>query len=104
MMQLSFVESNYALVSEVDVLVVGGGTAGAVAGIASARESVTTMIVEQSGFLGGTQTGALVTPMMPNQIDGKPLNRGLDWEINSRLVELSESGTWSDGNRGWFNP
>lgn len=97
-------KSSLPIVREVDVLVVGGGTAGAAAGIGSAREGAKTLIIEQFGFLGGTQTGALVTPMMPNQIDSKPLNRGLDWEINSRMIDLAESGKWSDGNRGWFNP
>ncbi|PIU45508.1 MAG: hypothetical protein COS95_03405 [Ignavibacteriales bacterium CG07_land_8_20_14_0_80_59_12] len=93
-----------AAAREVDILVVGGGTAGAVAGVAAAREGMKTLIVEQFGFLGGTQTGALVTPMMPNQIEGKPLNRGLDYEVNSRLISFHESGVWRDGNRGWFNP
>jgi len=63
-----------------------------------------TLVVEQMGFLGGTQTGALVTPMMPNPIDGKPLNGGIDMEINLRMNAMRESGVWKDGNRGWFNP
>ena len=88
----------------VDVLVVGGGTAGAVAGIAAAREHVSALVVEQFGWLGGTQTGALVTPMMPNHIDGVPLNAGIDAEICDRLIALRQSGVWRDGNRGWFNP
>lgn len=89
---------------EVECLVVGGGTAGAVAGIAAARQGLRTLVVEQLGFLGGTQTGALVTPMMPNQVGGRPLNGGIDAEINARLNALRESGVWHDGNRGWFNP
>jgi hypothetical protein len=89
---------------EVDVLVVGGGTAGAVAGIAAAREGVSTLVIEQFGWLGGSQTGALVTPMMPNHLDGLPLNAGLDAEINDRLIADRDSGVWHDGNRGWFNP
>ncbi len=88
----------------VDILVVGGGTAGTVAGIAAGREGAATLIVEQLGYLGGAQTGALVTPMMPNQIRGVPLNAGIDAEINDRLNALGESGVWQDGNRGWFNP
>lgn len=92
------------LLREVDILVVGGGTAGAVAGIAAAREGMQTLLVEQLGFLGGTQTGALVTPMMPNQVQGKPLNAGLDLEINRWLNAIHESGVWKDGNPGWFNP
>lgn len=63
-----------------------------------------TLVVEQLGFLGGTQTGALVTPMMPNQIDGISLNAGIDAEINRRMNEMHESGVWKDGNCGWFNP
>jgi hypothetical protein len=105
MLTLDHVETQSIPVErEVDLLVVGGGTAGAVAGIAGGRTGKTTLIIEQFGFLGGTQTGALVTPMMPNQIDGQPLNGGIDYEINSRLIERSQSGVWRDGNRGWFNP
>lgn len=92
------------IIAEVDILVTGGGTAGAVAAIAGGRTGKTTMVVEQNGYLGGTQTGALVTPMMPNQIDKIPLNGGIDAEINARLNAMNESGVWKDGNRGWFNP
>lgn len=92
------------LLRDVDVLVVGGGTAGAVAGIAAAREGAATLVVEQFGWLGGSQTGALVTPMMPNHVDGAPLNAGIDAEICDRLIALRQSGVWRDGNRGWFNP
>ncbi len=90
--------------AEVDILVVGGGTAGAVAGIAAGRTGYRTLVVEQLGYLGGTQTGALVTPMMPNQVEQVPLNGGIDGEINHRLNQMQESGVWRDGNRGWFNP
>lgn len=90
--------------AKVDILVVGGGTAGAVAGIAAGRTGYRTLVVEQLGALGGTQTGALVTPMMPNQVEQVPLNGGIDGEINQRLNDLQESGVWQDGNRGWFNP
>ncbi|MCS7225786.1 MAG: FAD-dependent oxidoreductase [Gloeomargarita sp. SKYB31] len=92
------------VVAAADILIVGGGTAGAVAGIAAGRTGYRTLVVEQLGYLGGTQTGALVTPMMPNQLQGTPLNGGIDAEINQRLNDLVESGVWRDGNRGWFNP
>jgi len=91
------------VIRDVDVAVVGGGTAGAVAAIAAAREGMTTILVEQFGFLGGTQAGAMVTPMMPNQINKIPLNNGINAEINERLRRTRDSGTFSDGNPGWFN-
>jgi len=92
------------IIRDVDIVVVGGGTAGSVAAIAAGREAMKTMLVEQLGFLGGTQSAALVTPQMPNQIDKKPLNLGIDAEINARLAETRDSGVFSDGNPGWFNP
>ncbi len=42
---------------EFDVVVSGGGTAGAVAAIASAREGAKTAVVEHSTCLGGIGTG-----------------------------------------------
>ena len=39
---------------EYDVIVVGGGTAGALAAIAAARQGVKTLVVERFGHLGGT--------------------------------------------------
>ncbi len=88
----------------VDLLVVGGGTAGAIAAIAGGREGLSTLVVEPQAFLGGTQTGALVTPMMPNQIDGVPLNGGIDAEVNAAMRDDGHSGRFKDGNEGWFDP
>ena len=83
-----------------DCIVVGGGTAGACAGITAARHGLKTLIVESFGFLGGTQTAALVTPMMATLIsDADKANiSGLNNEI---ITALEQSG---DGNGAWFNP
>jgi hypothetical protein len=88
------------IADEVDVLVVGGGTAGAVAAIAAGRMKVKTLIIEQFGFLGGSQTGALVTPMMHNQVNGIQLNPGIGMEIMERLHLTGDTG---GDNLGWFN-
>jgi len=45
------------IVSETDVLVAGGGTAGTVAAIAAARNGAQVLLVERRGFLGGMMTG-----------------------------------------------
>jgi len=87
-----------------DVIVVGGGTAGAVAGIASARMGARTLVVEAFGFLGGTATGAFVTPLMRNVSGGVALNQGLTEEIKARLRERGDGATSPDGNDNWFNP
>jgi glycine/D-amino acid oxidase-like deaminating enzyme len=45
---------------EVDVLVVGGGTAGCSAAVAAARLGAKVLLIERYGFLGGTATAAMV--------------------------------------------
>lgn len=83
-----------------DCIVVGGGTAGACAGISAARQGLKTLIVEYFGFLGGTQTGGLVTPLMSTLISDpvKDNISGLNNEIKQRMEATGNS-------KGvWFNP
>ena len=47
-----------------DAVVMGGGSAGASAGITCAKAGLSTLIVEKSLCLGGTSVNALVCPMM----------------------------------------
>ena len=97
------------VIKEVDVLIVGGGTAGSVATIASARQGVKTLVVESFGFLGGSVSAGLVTPMMQNHINEEPLNKGIGEEINERLLKEECSGriyaspTKADVSY-WINP
>lgn len=49
-----------AVMRELDVLVVGGGTSGCAAAVASARRGLKTALIDRYGFLGGTATAAMV--------------------------------------------
>ena len=71
-----------------DVIVVGGGPAGICAAIASARQGVKTLLVEQNGFCGGMATAGLVGPFMTcyDSKGEKMIIKGLFEEIVDRLV------------------
>lgn len=79
--------------NEYDVIVVGGGFAGAAAAIAAARQGCSTLLVEQSGSLGGAAVNCLVNPFMPYSTavieDGKKkrlnLSQGIFEEICKNL-------------------
>jgi len=74
--------------NEVDVLVVGGGTAGVVAAIQAARAGARTLIVERGTQLGGTTTtGGVAWPGLFNAW-GKQIIAGIGWELVKESVEL----------------
>ncbi len=70
------------VVREVDVLVVGGGTAGVPAALAAARLGARTMLVEKFNSFGGAITWGLTITLPPYPIVGTILN-----EILRRLHE-----------------
>ena len=76
--------------ADTDVLVCGGGCAGAVAALAAAREGVGVVLVEQHGFLGGANTAAQVNGVGGWQydLDGQPLVRGLPLEAMERIARI----------------
>ena len=53
-----------------DVIIAGGGTAGAVAAISAGRAGLNTLVIEPLTALGGTQTFGLVTPLMEPRVPG----------------------------------
>jgi NADPH-dependent 2,4-dienoyl-CoA reductase/sulfur reductase-like enzyme len=70
-----------AVLYDVDVVVVGGGTAGSVAAIAAARTGASTVLIERFGSLGGVPTvgkcfhigNAFLDDQMRQIIDGIPV-------------------------------
>lgn len=68
-----------------DVVVIGGGPAGAVAAIASARNGARTILIEQNGYLGGMLTMAGTGPQMSFHTGKKQVVFGIPDEIVQRL-------------------
>ncbi|HBG47999.1 MAG TPA: FAD-binding dehydrogenase, partial [Cyanobacteria bacterium UBA9971] len=65
-----------------DLIVAGGGTSAVAAAISAARHSCKVLVIEKNSFLGGTATGALVTPMMKNITQsGEALTTGIISEV-----------------------
>ncbi|MBT3297096.1 MAG: FAD-dependent oxidoreductase [Verrucomicrobia bacterium] len=83
------------ITNEVDVLVVGGGTAGTIAAIQAGRSGARTLLVERGPQLGGTTTTGGVA--FPGLFDawGKQVIAGIGWELVKESVEL-DGGTLPD--------
>ena len=99
-------QSDEIITNEVDVLVVGGGTAGTIAAIQAARAGAKTLLVERGTQLGGTTTTGGVA--FPGLFDawGKQIIAGIGWELVKESVEL-DGGTLPDFSkvpkRHWMN-
>lgn len=89
------------LSARADIVVCGGGTAGAFAAIAAAEQGAKVLLIEQFGSLGGSATNGLVLPIMKTHIEGEPGNSYL----TARLYErLSAKGAASGSNGRHFDP
>ncbi|MCH8275889.1 MAG: FAD-dependent oxidoreductase, partial [Armatimonadetes bacterium] len=86
-----------------DVIVCGGGTAGAAAAIKSARLGAKTLVIEQLSALGGTQAMGWVTPMMPNYLGDEHLSGGLNLEVMEEHARLSPGSDFPKA-QVWYNP
>lgn len=77
----------------IDVAIIGGGTAGTVAAIAAARLGMDVLIVERQGSLGGVATTGLMASIANKFYDShfSKIMGGIPFEVMERLVE--EGGT-----------
>lgn len=85
------VEADVPEVTEtVDVLVVGGGTAGTIAAIQAGRAGASVLLVERNSQLGGTMTTGGVA--FPGLFDawGRQIIAGIGWELVKESVELDQ--------------
>lgn len=82
------------VLTETDVLVVGGGPAGIAAAVASAREGVKTLLVERYGFLGGNITQAMVESIAWYRHEGTVEAGGIGAEFEREAEEVG--GTRDD--------
>ena len=76
------------VVGEYDTVVCGGGPAGFVAAIASARCGAKTALIEQYGFAGGMATTGFVTPLSVFTYNNSKVIGGIPWEFIERLQEM----------------
>lgn len=87
------------VIGSYDVVVCGGGPSGFVAAIAAARNGARTALIEQYGYLGGTATAGLVTPMDNFKKNGKQIIGGIPWEFVQRLVSGNAANdTYENGS------
>lgn len=81
-----------ALLAECEVLIVGGGPAGAIAGIAAARLGADTLVLERHGFFGGNLTAAGIDTMYGFYTVGEAQQKvigGIPDEVVQRLGQLA---------------
>lgn len=81
-------EKEIKVVGSYDTVVCGGGPAGWIAAVSSARSGKRTALIERYGFVGGTATAGYVVPISGFYFNGRRVVGGIAWEFVERLVKL----------------
>jgi hypothetical protein len=84
--------------SNVDVLVIGGGTAGVIAALQAARAGAKTAIIEMNGQLGGTMTTGGVNAPAYFFSPERQIIAGIGWELVLKTKALDNT-PWPDFSR-----
>ena len=85
-----------------DVIIAGGGTAGCACAYIAGKLGLKTLLIEKNSFLGGSITSALVIPAM--KTSDNAINTEFFDTLYEKLHSIGGAITYSDGNKGWFNP
>ncbi len=85
-----------------DVIIVGGGTAGCACAYIAGKLGLKTLLIEKNSFLGGSITSALVIPAM--KTSDNAINTEFFDTLYKKLHSIGGAITYSDSNKGWFNP
>ena len=88
MMTMTDLEKQIPIYHDVDVAVLGGGSAGSLAAICAARQGAKTVLVERAGALGGVATTGLMGSMANRFYDYRlrPMLGGVTREVMERLA------------------
>ncbi len=81
--------SKLPVVDRAEIVICGGGTAGAFAAIAAAQQGRDVLVIEQLGMLGGTATAGLVTPVMHSGIEGDPACSYISRQVKDKMRALN---------------
>ncbi|MCH8813807.1 MAG: FAD-dependent oxidoreductase [Chloroflexi bacterium] len=90
------------VVAEVDVAVIGGGSAGLAAAVAAARNGAETLLIERFSYVGGLATGGLIVLLLTmDDGNGNQTVGGLCQEIVDRMeqrdaVHYPPKNEWND--------
>lgn len=82
---------NFAYRNSYDVIVAGGGPAGIMAGLASARTGARTLVIERNGFLGGAATNSVLGPISPFMFGDEQVINGIPQDFMEELVKAHGS-------------
>lgn len=70
-----------------DVIVAGGGPAGIMAALASARTGASTLLIERNGFLGGAATNSVLGPISPFMFGDEQVINGIPQEFMDEMIK-----------------
>ena len=85
-----------------DVIIVGGGTSGCACAYIAGMLGLKVLLIEQNSYLGGSITSSLVIPAM--KTSDNSINNLFFNTLYNELSLINGAITYSDGNKGWFNP